>query len=206
MSSQYSRNDALIIFTKNPELGKCKTRLAATTSDEYALKVYKELLRHTREIALALPVRRHLFYSNEINNDDAWSNTDFNKYLQNNGDLGDRMTEAFQTSFAHAKKVIIIGSDCASLSSEIVEQAFAKLEEYPFVIGPTFDGGYYLLGMQQFEPTVFSEIEWSTESVFTETLQRFAQLGKAHFELETLSDIDYEEDWVKYGWAWRTGL
>ena len=200
MSSVEQRNDALIIFTKNPELGKCKTRLAATTSDEYALKVYQELLRHTREIALQLNVRRNLFYSNEINRADAWQNADFNKYLQHSGNLGERMTEAFQTSFQNAERAVIIGSDCASLTPEIVELAFAKLADYPFVIGPTFDGGYYLLGMQQFEPLVFTNIEWSTESVFEQTAERFDELNKEYFELEMLSDIDYEADWKKYGW------
>ncbi|MFK7933044.1 MAG: TIGR04282 family arsenosugar biosynthesis glycosyltransferase [Saprospiraceae bacterium] len=200
MTDLSQSDNALIIFTKNPELGKCKTRLAATTSDEYALKVYQELLRHTREIALQLNARRNLFYSNEINHNDAWSNSDFNKYLQHSGDLGDRMAEAFQTSFQTANKVVIIGSDCASLTPAIVEMAFAKLEEYPFVIGPTFDGGYYLLGMQTFESSVFMDIEWSTECVFEKTVERFTELGKDHFQLEKLSDIDYEEDWVKYGW------
>lgn len=200
MSTQKANSDALIIFTKNPELGKVKTRLAATTSNEYALKVYKELLRHTREIALAVKVNRNLFYSNEINNEDDWSNADFNKLLQYNGGLGERMQYAFEESFKHHKKVVIIGSDCASLTPAIVEEAFAKLDEYPFVIGPTFDGGYYLLGMNSYEPHVFAEVEWSTESVFPTTLERFSELKKQHFELKTLSDIDFEEDWKKYGW------
>lgn len=200
MSSFSSRNDALVIFTKNPELGKCKTRLAATTSDEFALKVYRELLRHTREIALALDVQRNLFYSQAINRADDWDNVAFTKFRQHPGDLGERMKEAFQVSFKTADRVVIIGSDCASLTPAVVELAFAKLADFPFVIGPTFDGGYYLLGMQQFEPHVFTNVEWSTESVFHKTTERFAELEKAHFALETLSDIDYAEDWEKYGW------
>ncbi|MEL7022080.1 MAG: TIGR04282 family arsenosugar biosynthesis glycosyltransferase, partial [Bacteroidota bacterium] len=180
---QQHSNNALIIFTKNPVLGECKTRLASTTSDEYALRVYVELLRHTREIALSLDVSRHLFYSNEVHLNDDWAEADFKKFVQCGHDLGARMRAAFETSFEQCKRVIIIGSDCASLQPQIVDLAFAKLETHPFVIGPTFDGGYYLLGMQQFEPSVFDDIEWSTETVFENTKQRFEALGKTYFTL-----------------------
>lgn len=197
---QHKAKNALIIFIKNPELGKVKTRLAKTVGAEKALAIYIALMEHTRKIAEALPVARYLFYSQEINQKDNWSSRRFHKDLQIEGDLGVKIATAFHTVFKENEKVVIIGSDCASLTPEIVQVAFDKLDEHPFVIGPAMDGGYYLLGMNQFSPEVFRDIEWSTESVFPTTVERIESLGKTYHLLPTLSDIDYEEDWVKYGW------
>mgnify|MGYP003838700781 FL=1 len=135
-----------------------------------------------------------------IEKKDSWSGNFFNKKVQSQGDLGSRMSNAFLDVFEVDGKAIIVGSDCASLTPEIIKTALEKLDEYPFVVGPTFDGGYYLLGMNSYEPSVFEDIEWSTETVFPTTLLRMASLKKRCFFLPQLSDIDYEEDWLKYGW------
>ncbi|MFK7984177.1 MAG: TIGR04282 family arsenosugar biosynthesis glycosyltransferase [Saprospiraceae bacterium] len=197
---QNKAKNALIVFIKNPELGKVKTRLAKTVGAEKALAIYIALMEHTRKIAEALPVARHLFYSKEINKKDNWTSHKFHKALQIEGDLGDKMATAFHTVFKENEKVVIIGSDCASLTPEIVQTAFDKLADYPFVIGPAMDGGYYLLGMNSFAPEVFKDIEWSTDAVFPTTVERIEGVGKTYHLLPTLSDIDYEEDWVTYGW------
>jgi len=193
------KNSALIIFIKNIEPGKVKTRLAATVGNEMALKIYKELLRHTRDISLSLNVDRQLFYSTEIE-EDEWSTEHFQKNVQTGQGLGERMSSAFRQITNTHQKVIIVGSDCASLTTSILEEAFAKLDDHDFVIGPALDGGYYLLGMNAYYPTVFENIEWSTEQVFPQTIKQIQLLDKTYALLPTLSDIDYEEDWVKYGW------
>ncbi len=193
-------DNALIVFIKNPELGKVKTRLAKTVGDERALVIYKALMGHTRDIALAVSTDRLLFYSQEIHPNDQWSTTHFKKYLQATGDLGTKMKTAFQQAFQDHQKVVIIGSDCASLTPAIVKVAFQQLDKHAFVIGPALDGGYYLLGMNQYAPSVFDGIEWSTDSVLNDTKQRIKSLGLDYVLLPALSDIDYEEDWVKYGW------
>jgi rSAM/selenodomain-associated transferase 1 len=190
---------ALIIFIKNIEKGKVKTRLASTVGDDKALQIYQALLNHTREVATKVSATRHLFYSNRIA-EDEWSKNDFEKYIQEGEDLGIRMANGFKKVFEKNDNVVIIGSDCASLTPQIVNQAFEKLEENDFVIGPAQDGGYYLLGMNKFMPSVFENIEWSTESVFEKTIQNIEHLNKKYDLLPTLSDIDYEEDWLKYGW------
>ena len=197
---QQKAKNALIVFIKNPELGKVKTRLAKTVGVEKALAIYIALMEHTRKIAEALPVGRYLFYSQEINEKDNWSRDKFHKDLQIEGDLGDKIAMAFHTVFKENEKVVIIGSDCASLTPDIVQKAFDKLDDYPFVIGPAMDGGYYLLGMNQFTPEVFNNIAWSTDAVFPTTVERINDLNKTYYLLPTLSDIDYEEDWLKYGW------
>ena len=193
-------SNALIIFIKNAERGKVKTRLASTLGDDMALKIYQALMSHTRQLAEKTKAERLLFYSQFIPPQDEWSTDLFHKALQVNGNLGDRIQQAFQSAFEHYEKVVIIGSDCATLTTALIEEAFARLDDSPFVIGPAQDGGYYLLGMNRFYPEVFQDIEWSTEQVLPATLEKIAQLGKTAYLLPELSDIDYEEDWVKYGW------
>ena len=191
---------AIIVFIKNPELGKVKTRLAKTVGAPKALKIYKSLMAHTRAIALSVKAKRLLFYSDWINDEDEWPSASFNKYLQADGDLGLRITQAFQSAAEKAEKLIIIGSDCPQLSADIIEDAFAALDEHDFVIGPALDGGYYLLGMNTFEPALFQDIHWSSATVKAETVAKINGLGKTVCELIPLSDIDFEEDWEKYGW------
>lgn len=191
----------LLIFIKNPIKGKVKTRIAATTGDDKALKIYLELLRNTRKIATQINATQHLFYADFINNNDDWSDTIFNKQLQVNGDLGIKMATAFQTIFnQNATKCVLIGSDCASLTPDIINQAFTQLDECDFVVGPAIDGGYYLIGMQQYSPEIFDNIDWSTEKVLSQTVSIIEEHNKTFALLPTLSDIDYEEDWIKYGW------
>ncbi|NRB46227.1 MAG: glycosyltransferase [Saprospiraceae bacterium] len=191
---------ALIIFVRNPELGKVKTRLAQTLGDQRALDIYLALLQHTREIAERIDTDRLVFYSHFIDMEDDWSNTAFEKFLQISGDLGDKIHSGFEKAFEKHSKVLIIGSDCASLTEAIVEEGFKALETHDFVLGPALDGGYYLLGMNQFSPSLFEDIPWSTDQVAALSLDKMKALGGSCHLLPTLSDIDYAEDWEKYGW------
>lgn len=185
----------LIIFTKNPELGKCKTRLASTVGDENALNIYKRLLEHTRKVSASLPLKRHLFYDQSIIKNDLWDSKDFNKYVQVEGSLGEKMSAAFKTVFEQNDgPVLVIGSDCIDITENIIEGALTKLDNSDFVIGPTFDGGYYLLGMNKFSPEVLQNINWSTETVFEETIKAIEGVGKNYACTKKLSDIDFEED------------
>lgn len=191
----------LLIFIKNPIKGRAKTRLAATVGDDKALRIYLELLRHTRNIATKIDAKRNLFYSHFIDNNDEWNNNSFDKQLQIDSDLGGKMAAGFQAVFEKkATKAVIIGSDCASLTTDIVNDAFAKLDTHDFVIGPADDGGYYLIGMNTFTPELFQNIAWSTKEVFPQTVDIITKSNKSYALLPILSDIDYEEDWKKYGW------
>jgi rSAM/selenodomain-associated transferase 1 len=191
----------LLIFIKNPELGKAKTRLAQSVGAEQALKIYLALLGHTCQLAQAVDAQRMLFYSSFIDEKDQWLNKDFSKYLQASGGLGERMSAAFAQAFAaQGGPVLIIGSDCAQLTPAIVTQGIKALETHDFVIGPAEDGGYYLLGMKEFHPEVFQDIAWSTENVLPQTLEIISSNSWSHTLLPVLSDIDYEEDWEKHGW------
>ena len=117
--------------------------------------------------------------------------------MQASGGLGERMEQAFRQAFeAGAKKVVIIGSDCPELTGEMLQRAFDQLDEADYVLGPAPDGGYYLLGMKELESSVFHDIEWSTETVRAQTLEKIQAAGKSYALLPVLSDVDTEEDWL----------
>ena len=190
----------IIVFIKNPRLGHVKTRLAKDVGDERALEIYLKLTAHTQRVLSAVPyVNRNVYYSEFVDDKDDWSIDTFIKGLQSNGDLGDRIKHAFNEVFDQNEKVIIIGSDCAQLSANHIQQAIDALDNNNVVIGPSLDGGYYLLGMDSNFQFLFEGIEWSTESVFETTKNKALAQGLSVAEIEKLSDIDYIEDWEKYG-------
>ena len=177
-----------------------KTRLAKSVGDEKALEIYKSLLAHTRQTVLQVDVSRLLFYADKINPDDDWSQENFLKYAQVNAGLGERMHQAFVEALEHHSKAVIVGSDIPGINPVILEQAFQQLDDHDFVIGPAMDGGYYLLGMKSPSRELFENMAWSTEKVFEQTTKRMREKGKSWHELPVLSDVDYLEDWEKYGW------
>lgn len=183
----------LLIFTRNPELGKCKTRLAATVGNESALEIYKFLLHHTAQLTQDVSAAKQVWYSEEIWRDDLWNTTHFDKRLQQGSDLGIRMAHAFQEGFgAKFERIIVIGSDMYDLSKTDLDKAFDALKTNDFVIGPAEDGGYYLLGMNAFNADVFQNKAWGTETVLQDTLEN---LKNENVQLlETRNDIDLYED------------
>lgn len=191
--------ECLIIFYKNPELGKVKTRLAATTSNEFAHAVYLKLVLHTRYCLEHVPVHVFVFYSDHIQDEDLWK--PYRKMRQQGADLGMRMQQAFETVFALGyRSVCIIGTDCLELQPIHLNQAFQLLREYEIVIGPAKDGGYYLLGMKALHPEFFKEKKWSGSTVFSETLRDVKKLDLTFNLLPELSDVDVEDDLPQ---AWR---
>jgi rSAM/selenodomain-associated transferase 1 len=165
-------NDCLlIIFTRNPELGKVKTRLAKTIGDTPALEIYTFLLKHTFNITTQLAVTKQVHYSVKIRENDLWDSKVYIKKQQFGDDLGLRMMHAFQQGFKEGfKKIIIIGSDMYDLSQSDIENAFSELKKHNFVLGPAEDGGYYLLGMKQLKTSIFRHKNWGSDSVLKDTL------------------------------------
>ena len=183
----------LIIFTKNPELGKVKTRLARDIGDQRALEIYKFLLHHSYNITSSLQISKRVYYSEEIASDDLWDNGDFEKKLQKGEDLGERMENAFREGFADGfKRIIIIGSDLYEIETNHIQMAFSELENHEYVIGPARDGGYYLLGMNSLNSDIFRNKKWSTSTVFQKTLENME--GSTIKLLQTQNDIDVLED------------
>ena len=185
---------ALIVFIKNPELGNVKTRIAATLGNEKALEIYNKLLLHTNDITKNLLVDKFVFYSDSIMLVDIWQNNVFIKLVQNGNSLGERMDAAFEEIFEkNYASVCIIGSDCIELDSNTIENAFRLLQINDCVIGPTFDGGYYLLGMNNLNMELF-QIEFSTETVFDETLKVCNSLNLSTAFTKKLHDVDTQNE------------
>ena len=183
----------ILVFIRNPELGKVKTRLAASIGNENALEIYKFLLSHTKNVLLHCNAKSRVLYSEEINTNDNWDNDFFEKSLQKGNNLGEKMKNAFLDGFDSGyEKIVIIGSDLYDLESTDIETAFEKLENNDVVIGPAEDGGYYLLGLNKIPDTIFENKNWSTESVFKDTIKDIKHLK--YEVLKTKNDIDKVED------------
>lgn len=185
--------DLLIIFTRNPELGKCKTRLAATIGEQAALDIYNFLLQHTAAVTAPLRVEKWVCYSEQLPADDLWARGPYVRKLQEGEDLGERMRNAFQEAFDKGfERVIIIGSDLFDLQTEDLEKAFNALQEKDFVIGPAADGGYYLLGLTELIPELFKDKEWGTDTVLASTMGSLRD--RSLHRLSIRNDVDVYED------------
>lgn len=185
----------LIVFVKNPELGKVKTRLAKTIGDERALEIYHRLLELTHRAVSDLSCDKCVYYSSYIDSDDLWENNKFSKKKQFAADLGLSMKDAFEKGFEKGyRDIVLIGSDCAEISSKIIEEAFGALEQKSAVLGPASDGGYYLIGKNRLVPSLFSNKKWSTENVLLDTINDLRALDLSYQLLPTLTDLDTEEE------------
>lgn len=188
-----STKHLLLIFIRNPELGKCKTRLAARIGDQNALDLYKFLLLHTHHVTKGSRTDKLVCYSDYMDKNDIWEDPEYQKTTQTGKDLGERMANAFRNGFERGyNKIIIIGSDMYDLNAEDLEEAFNALEKHEYVIGPATDGGYYLLGMNAFDPSLFRDKPWGTDKVLKNTLKDLH--GKKYVLLTPKNDIDIYED------------
>jgi rSAM/selenodomain-associated transferase 1 len=185
---------ALLIFTRNPELGKCKTRLAATIGDRAALEVYRFLLQHTAKITGKLDVAdKFVYFSEQAGDGSIWDPETYSYCLQTGEDLGARMSQAFLEAFSRGySRVIVIGSDLYDLATEDLRQGFLELEQHEAVIGPAADGGYYLLGLKRHIPEVFSGKAWGSDTVLEDTLRDLEK--KDTCLLAVRNDVDHYED------------
>ena len=189
------RSSALIIFVRNPVLGKVKTRLAQALGAEKALAIYKKLLQHTHDIVIGVEADKFLYYADYINHEDIWENDVFKKELQLGIELGERMKNSIGNLFDKGyAKVGIIGSDCYDLTSDIIQEGIAQLDKHDVVVGPAKDGGYYFIGMNSYFSELFEGKKWSTETVLEDTIEQLKQMDVTYSKLPVLSDIDQAED------------
>ncbi|MDP2364525.1 MAG: TIGR04282 family arsenosugar biosynthesis glycosyltransferase [Ignavibacteria bacterium] len=197
-----TKTASIIIFTRYPIEGKVKTRLASTIGNHYAKEFYKiiseKIINGTKLIRNSY---KYVFYSNENEKDlvKKWLGNSFLYSHQEGNNLGEKMTNAFRKVFSHgAKKSIIIGTDIPDLSPQIIKEAIKQLDKTDIVIGPSKDGGYYLLGMKKYYPAIFENIEYSSHTVFSETIAIAEKLNLTYSTLELLQDIDTEDDIIHW--------
>ncbi len=181
------------LFAKWPAAGQVKTRLASTTSVEWATQVAAAFLADTLDRLAVVPAHRFIVYTP----DDAalafasLAEDRFSLLPQGSGHLGDRLARFFA---AHdGLPVVVLGSDSPTLPAALVEAAFGQLEHADVVLGPATDGGYYLLGCRRYYPSLFSGIDWGGCRVLAQTIER---LGEASLTLlPPWYDVDSLEDW-----------
>lgn len=183
----------LIVFVKNIQLGKVKTRLAKTIGDQAAFEVYKELVAITeKETSSVEDVDRHIYFSNQII-ESKWK--DDLKFVQIGENLGDRMRNAFLKGFELGyDKIIGVGSDLPELKADLISKGFAVLDSNKTVFGPANDGGYFLLGMNEFFPMIFKNKPWSKENLFKTTIDELEENLVSVGLLKHLNDVDTIED------------
>ncbi|MDP1587995.1 MAG: TIGR04283 family arsenosugar biosynthesis glycosyltransferase [Prosthecobacter sp.] len=193
-------HDALIVFTRLPQPGKAKTRLIPMLGAEGAADLQRRMTLQTVGRAWAacasLPNTR-LIIAHEGGTAQemrGWLGPlCFQKQAQ--GDLGARLTHAMMVAHAQGtRKMVIIGTDCPDLTEEHLSAAFAMLDESDVVLGPAHDGGYYLIGMREPQPSLFEAIPWSTSEVFAITQQRARAAGLSLSSLPALADVDEPAD------------
>ena len=199
----------VILFAKYPARDKAKTRLQPALGVDGAADVARQLLLHSVEQAVATDLAIELCVS-PAPTDACWQALDLPESLQwsaqAKGDLGRRMLTASQSVLEKYEKVVLIGTDCPSLTPERIQTAIQQLDENNAVMIPAIDGGYVLLGFKQVDESLFSNISWSTPSVAEVTKQRIAALGWTLALLPALHDIDEPEDLKYLPSDWRNRL
>jgi uncharacterized protein len=189
-------DNALILFARDPVLGKVKTRLSPFLADESILKLYICFLRdsldtiwqveNTDRFVGVAPSNESGFFTEMLA-------PDIQLFVQEGEQLGDKMRQAIQNRFAEGyKRVVIIGSDSPSLPISYIEKALNSDKD--LFIGPSTDGGYYLIGMREKMIEVFDGVNWGTQTVLRETCERLMQKGVKLELLPVWYDVDSPED------------
>jgi rSAM/selenodomain-associated transferase 1 len=191
------KKEVVLVFQKNEVLGKVKTRLALGMGDLRALEIYKHLMQSTYSVLEDVSAPVWAYYSDFI--PETVNPPIAKSFVQEGQDLGERMANAFVRSFESGmEKVVLIGTDCPTLQSQHLNEAFEALTDSDLVLGPATDGGYYLIGMKRRADYLFEGISWSTSQVLSETLNVASQHGLTTTLLQELNDIDTPEDWERY--------
>ncbi|MEZ6092090.1 MAG: TIGR04282 family arsenosugar biosynthesis glycosyltransferase, partial [Pirellulaceae bacterium] len=202
----------LLIFARLPKPGTNKTRLIPALGGDKATLVYRSLLNRTldearRSAATASCVATICFTGGSTAEAMDEFGDAFTLVEQTGESLGDRLKHATTSAFVDgAKRVVVIGTDCPSLTADDLKAAFQQLERHDLVIGPAFDGGYYLIGLAGKHSSLFDGIDWSTPIVFQQTTAKAQALNLKTHSLRQLGDIDYPEDLLDHrrGTAWTT--
>jgi len=192
--------DRLLIFTRYPEVGRVKTRLIPALGETGATSLHQEMTAYTVSIARAFRVMHPItvtvcFTGAGQPQMEQWLGKDLDYELQVGEDLGQRMRNALGSALVQSgDRALIIGTDCPELDPAILADAFAQLAQHELVLGPATDGGYYLIGMGQVIPDLFTGIAWGTSQVLSSTMAIAERHSLSVALLPTLSDVDRPED------------
>jgi rSAM/selenodomain-associated transferase 1 len=195
----------IIIFAKAPVPGQVKTRLIPALGEIGAARLAHRMLLDTVTAAVAANLSLPELCTDPHPLDESWQGflppQPLRMTAQGEGDLGERLARAAKRMIALGERVLLIGTDCPELDASRLRVAASALETRDGVIHPALDGGYALLGLRRFDPSLFNSITWSTPTVATETIARIRALGWSLHIGETLRDIDQPEDLTAAGLA-----
>ena len=191
-------SEALALFARFPRSGRVKTRIAASIGDGPALQLYEAFLLDVIDRLALLPANLFLFLadsSDEENRNLARkhclpAHLPIRRQLGN--DLGQRLWNAYLELAQTSHRVVFIGADSPTLPLSHIEEAYRELHDYPVVLGPVADGGYYLLGLSEPAPEIFQGIAWGTSQVLAQTRTRLGD--RRWYELAHWYDVDRAED------------
>lgn len=197
----------LCIFSRYPAPGACKTRLIPALGPRGAARLQQCMTEHLLLVARRFPSDFMLCLaggrSAEIQ-DWLGAGTPYQK--QQGADLGERMCRQFDKSFAEGyRQVVLIGSDCPSIDEPLLQEGFRALDSHDLVLGPTVDGGYYLIGMKEMIRPLFADIGWGTGAVAVQTLAVAKTLGLSVLVLRVLHDVDGVGDLDQLPPSWLAG-
>lgn len=202
----------ILVFARTPQLGQVKTRLKTTLGDEGCLALHKKLASNTVRMAAEANLADVEVWHTGSTEHACWQDLsqryDITLREQCGGDLGARMLNAATTVLSNDEAptdklpqwAIIIGSDCPEIDKEYLSKAITHLESgSSVVVGPAVDGGYVLIGLSNKDSDKFSclfgGIEWGSETVLQQTLERAAENDLSPQLLDALRDLDDEDDW-----------
>tara|TARA_R110002096_G_scaffold316010_12_gene510400 strand:+ start:30381 stop:32441 length:2061 start_codon:yes stop_codon:yes gene_type:complete len=200
------KDTLILIFLKFPTPGEVKTRLGSEIGDEAAAIVYRRLVREVLAVVGQTDAQQIRILFDPPNREQdiktwlasEWPDAPGNVELvaQAEGDLGARMSAAFQTAFGQGfRKVAAIGTDCVEITPETFTKTWERLDEEDVVFGPAADGGYYLIGLSLFKPELFQDIPWSSEETLDKSVERAMELQLHIGSLPISTDIDTAEEW-----------
>ena len=190
-------NPLVLVFCKNQIIGKVKTRLALSIGQKKAFLIYSELVNKTATVVNSLSSEVHIYYSDYIEENDNFDSSKIKKFIQKGNNLGDRMINALNVSFKNFSPIVIIGSDLWELEISDIKDAFGILKKKNIVIGPSTDGGYYLIGMNYLDTKIFENKNWGQQSVLNETIRDIDDKTKIHL-LDEKTDIDTYDDLCQF--------
>jgi rSAM/selenodomain-associated transferase 1 len=190
--------EVLALFAKQPIAGKVKTRLAADTSPQFAAEAATAFLLDFSKRLAVLPYGLFLVFDPPESQDYFASQIDrrFTLTPQCEGNLGQRLSRFITSQFqAGVERVVIVGTDSPTLPTTIIDEAFEALRKADVVLGPAFDGGYYLLGCAGRTPPIFEGISWGSRDVLAETIKCLADPSWRLALLPPWYDVDTLADW-----------
>jgi len=214
VENQDIQADRLIIFGRYPVPGQTKTGLIPELGPTGAAELQRQLTEKAITTAKAFIQGRGIelnfhFEGGNTKKMFKWLDSGMIFSQQEPGNLGERMQTAFLKSFQSGRRrIVLVGTDIPGLSIDLMHKAFDALTRHDVVIGPSIDGGYWLIGMKH-PFNLFQDIAWGTETVFAQTIALAKKEGLGVFLLDPLTDIDTGEDlaWhVPIGsvWTWNS--